>query len=182
MQAILKMCSLEFVDTSFLLEGLFNFRETKAFWTKVTSNGFEFSRFADAGYESAIFFELLGPILIIVLFFAIFTLVKLITKYIMVKFTIDSWMKRKLLERTPYLQIISRFQLEGAIEIGLSAMISILMLKEESFESFWEVVSVCCSVLSLIGLVLSLGYYARLINRYLEEAEIAGDPTESSLH
>ena len=56
------------------------------------------------------------------------------------------------------------------------------MLKEESFESFWEVVSVCCSVLSLIGLVLSLGYYARLIKTYMEEAEIAGDTKESSLH
>ena len=97
MQAILRMCSLEFVDTSFLLEGLFNFRETKAFWTKVTSSGFEFSRFADAGYETAIFFELLGPILIIVIVFVILQLVKLITKYIMVKFTNDSPWKRKLL-------------------------------------------------------------------------------------
>lgn len=30
--------------------------------------------------------------------------------------------------RTPYLVIISRFLLEGVIEIGLSAMITILML------------------------------------------------------
>ena len=128
MQAILRMCSLEFIDTGFLLEGLFQFRETKAFLTKTTSDGLEISRFADAGYETAIFFELLGPILVIVIVFALYTLVKQITRYIVVKFTIDSWLRRKLLQRTSYLIIISRFQLEGAIEIGLSAMISILML------------------------------------------------------
>ena len=61
-------------------------------------------------------------------------------------------------------------------------MISILMLQKESFESVWEVVSICFAVLSLICLILSLGYYAKLINVYLEESEIAGDRKESPLH
>ena len=96
--------------------------------------------------------------------FALYTLVKQITRYIVVKFTIDSWLRRKLLQRTSYLIIVSRFQLEGAIEIGLSAIISILMLQKESFESIWEVISICFAVLSLICLILTLGYYSRLIN------------------
>ena len=76
MQSILKMCSLEFIDTGFVLEALFNFRETSAFSTRVTEDGVESSKFADAGYESAIFFELLGPLLFVMIVFCLMVLLR----------------------------------------------------------------------------------------------------------
>ena len=82
----------------------------------------------------------------------------------------------------PYLIIISRFMLEGAVEIGLSAIISLLMLQKECFDSNWEIVSFLFAIVSLVTLVICPFYYAKLIKRYLEEAKIAGDPAESDLH
>ena len=76
MQSILKMCSLEFIDTGFILEALFNFRETSAFNTKSSEDGEESSKFADAGYESAIFFELLGPLFFVVILFVLLVLLR----------------------------------------------------------------------------------------------------------
>ena len=173
------MCSLEFIDTGVFQEKAFGFRETKAFFTKMTQAGAESSAFADAGYDSAIFFELLGPILILVLLSTTLELVRLLARFVLTKCSKDNWLRRKLIKKPPYLIVISRFLLEGAIEIGLSAMITILMLEKDSFQNPWEVVSIIFAILSIIGLILSPIYFARVINKYLDDAESADDPKES---
>ena len=182
MQAILKLSSLEFIDTSKFQQTVFDFRETKAFLTQITDAGLEFSKFADAGYESSIFFELLGPILLIVLLFATVQLIKLLTKWLLNKCQIgNNCFSRRIRAKTSYAVIISRFLLEGSVEIGLSAIISLHMLEKESFEGAWEVISIIFAGLTLCGAIVTPFIFAKLINRYLKEAEIAEDPHESPL-
>lgn len=76
MLMILKMCSLEFVNTGWVLEKIFNFRETESMNTKYDSNGEPYSKFADAGYDSANFLELLGPVFFVVIFFIAYVLLR----------------------------------------------------------------------------------------------------------
>ena len=67
---ILKMCALEAVKLDFFFD-LFDFRETTAFQTKEES-GEEVSSYADAGYDSANFFLLLGPMVPMIIIFVIY--------------------------------------------------------------------------------------------------------------
>ena len=75
---ILKMCSLDFMQTETLYEG-FGFRETEVFNTEINFEGEEQSKYDSAGYDSSNFFLLIGPILIIVVSAIIYTICKLIT-------------------------------------------------------------------------------------------------------
>ena len=68
--------------------------------------------------------------------------------------------------------IISRFILEGVIEIGLSAMITIMMLSSESKDNSWEIVSTMFAFTCLIGLMICPFYLMRAIHKYMEEVDI----------
>ena len=69
MVAILEMVSLDFIDTEDFLTELFDFRETAAFETKIDEEtGDSTSKFEAAGYESANFILLLGPIFFVIIF------------------------------------------------------------------------------------------------------------------
>lgn len=98
MQMILKLCTLEFFDVSFLLEWAFNFRKTSAFMTKTNSIGIKHSKFADAGYGSAIFFELMGPLLVGVVVFCVLTFLRILAMLILKKCTRDNCLRRRLLD------------------------------------------------------------------------------------
>ena len=65
--AILKLVGREIIDTEFITESMFDFRETDAYSTTYDEEGFAHSRFADAGYESKIFVQLLGTMFLMVL-------------------------------------------------------------------------------------------------------------------
>lgn len=68
---ILEMCSLEFIPTSDFLEMINSFRETQPFASKIDSTGDEVSKFAQAGYETSNFWQLLGAIFFVVLGFCL---------------------------------------------------------------------------------------------------------------
>ena len=76
MKMILKLCAMEFFDTDSIFDKMFHFRETPAFQTKMFENGEEKSGYADAGYESANFFLNIGPIFFLVIFYAVYVLLK----------------------------------------------------------------------------------------------------------
>ena len=78
MTTILKMCALEFIPKEKALE-FFNFRETEPFNMRADSNGEESSKYDDAGYDSSNFFELIGPILIMIVLFILYATFKTIT-------------------------------------------------------------------------------------------------------
>ena len=96
MQLILKMCSLEFIDTSIVQEFAFRFRQTSAFQTKTNAEEETYSKFEEAGFETAIFFELLGPMLFIVLAFALLALLRQLCNLVVGKVSKDGCLRRKL--------------------------------------------------------------------------------------
>jgi len=55
MTLILKLCSLDLVPTEDILAYVITFRATDAFATTIDEDGEAVSKFADAGYESAIY-------------------------------------------------------------------------------------------------------------------------------
>lgn len=77
---ILQMCSLEFIPTADLLNWIKEFRETDSFAIQVDSSGEEVSRFAESGYDSSNYWQLLGALFFMMLAFAILVLVKMLLK------------------------------------------------------------------------------------------------------
>ena len=179
MELILKMCSLEFIDTGFLQEYAFNFRETDSFGAKTDASGVSYSKFEDAGYETSIYFELLGPMLLIILVFSLIVLMRCLLKMCCRKASPTNCCRKRVFKNPNYLVVITRFLLESCIEIGLSAMICVLHLNEDSYENYWEIVSTGFAFISLFVLVVFPCYLNKLSKRFLEEAKIAGDPKES---
>ena len=72
MMMILRLVAFDFVHTEEIFDELFHFRETAWFMTIIFANGEKKSRFAEAGYDSSVYWVMLGPIFFIVLFFAFF--------------------------------------------------------------------------------------------------------------
>ena len=63
-----------------------------------------------------------------------------------------------------------RFLLESCLEIGLSAIICVLMIDDETFENSWEAFSTVCAFLSLLGLLIAPIYMVKVTKTYLKEA------------
>lgn len=84
MISILDLVSLEFIDTGFLLEEIFDFRETDAFGTYEDEYGGEVSQFAESGFETSNFIELLGSVFFVIILTVAFqlfiSLLKLLTR------------------------------------------------------------------------------------------------------
>lgn len=59
--------------------------------------------------------------------------------------------------------------LEGCVEIGLSALIAIIMYEEEILEHTWETFAIIIAYLSLLLLVLTPIYYLKNVYSYLKE-------------
>ena len=165
LQMILKLCSVDFANTDAFFE-MFGFRETEAFQTKVDF-GLEHSRYDDAGYQSSIFFELLGPLLITVIVYTVIVVViKLLQK--LRNATKTTRFTRLANIKMQHGLVGLRFLLEGCIEIGMSALICIIMMEEESFDHFWEAVSTLCAFVSIILLVLAPIFLLVIIVKYLK--------------
>ena len=65
-----------------------------------------------------------------------------------------------------------RFILESCIEIGLSALIAVKMMDEETFEDGWEVLALALAFISIFLLLASPIYYCTLVSRFLNEKEL----------
>ena len=150
---ILQMCSLEFISTETAFEMIHSFRETRPFSSKIDETGEEVSKFAQAGYETSNFWQLLGPLFFIIVAFALAVVIKLICRRAVRSYGINCF-TRRLRSQNKYALVILRFLLEGCLELGLSAMISILMIEEESWDDNWEILSIltaglCIGVLAI---------------------------------
>lgn len=120
--AILQLVGREFVDTSSITGLMFDWRETDAYSTSFDEEGFAHSRFADAGYESTIFIELLGTLFLMVLLQIFLTILIIVCKKI-AKSCNENCFTRCLRKKVHYKIIVLRFFLEGCVELGLSAFI-----------------------------------------------------------
>lgn len=120
---ILKLVAFEFYDTGEILAYFFDFRETEPFLAgEFDYNGESISRFAEAGYESSNFIELLGLIFIgILISLAILIFIGLLR---LIFWRCGANCFTNCIRRKIDYKIVSlRFLLESCIEIGLSAMI-----------------------------------------------------------
>ena len=146
---------------------IFQFRDTEAFNPL----------FEKAGYQSTTYMVEIGMILFVVIGFIVFVPVIELTKFALRKSTISNKVVnyiRKQTESIVYRVIIVRFLLEGIIELGLTAMISIIVF----FKSFnspkyenhtsgsrllliadrWtsgEIVSNTLAIMSMVGILAS---------------------------
>ena len=122
MVAVLSIVSLEAVDTSPLLEGMFEFRETESFMTVIDEQGESSSNFEKAGYESANFLALIGSIFFIILLYILIEILMLLLRQALKpcgnnRFT--NWVRKSSNKKV----IIIRFLLESCVELGLCAVI-----------------------------------------------------------
>ena len=109
---------------------------------------------------------LLGPLFVMIVGYAVFVLLKKLLQ-LAVRRCSDNFLTRYLEKRTQYLVFITRFLLEGCIEIGLSAMITVLMMDSEYFKNGWEAVSTIFACLSLLALILAPIFLFRITKKYL---------------
>lgn len=123
----LKLCALDFFETEKYLQSMFAFRETKAFSTVENEDGEEYSKFAEAGYENANYYALLGPIFFFLIGLLILVLVTKVL-YCLVQKCNDNFVTRRLKKKIQWLAFFVRFLLESCVEIGLSAMIAVKMV------------------------------------------------------
>lgn len=114
-----------------------------------------------AGYESSNYFKLLGPILLIVIFLIALTILRRLI-VCAVSCCPENCFTRYIRRKTDYVLFIMRFLLEGCIEIGLSSMITVIMIDKDNFSSAWETVSTTFAFLSLLLLVLAPLYFIRV--------------------
>lgn len=154
MMMILGLCSLEFIDTSVYLNEMFSFRETEAFQTEHLSDGTKIAKYEEAGYETAIFLELLGPLFFIVIAMAIFMIVRKALQKCAMRCN-DNFLTKRLKRETDNLVFIVRFLLEGCIDIGLSALIAVVSMNDKSFSSSSEAFSSILALLFILLLVLA---------------------------
>ena len=106
----------------------------------------------------------------------IFTAFKIITKVILTRCG-DNFCTRFFRKKIQFGAIIVRFLLEGCLELGLGAIITIQMMSEDNFGSFWESVSTCCAFITLICLVIAPIALFRVTENYVGEVLLMQDPT-----
>ena len=82
MTMLMQLCAMDFLHTETIFNTLFKFRETPAFRTIEYANGEEKSSFADAGYESANFVLLTGPMILLIVAYLVYLLLKKLLRLI----------------------------------------------------------------------------------------------------
>ena len=165
MTMILRLVSLEVVQTEEYFS-FFGFRETEPFKTKKDDEGEETSKYSDAGYESSNFFYLIGPILIMMVLFVFYSITKTILQKCF-RHCANNCLGRRIMVKIEYMVVVSRFLIEGAIEIGLSAAITLLMMSEENFDTFWEAVSTSSAFAFMAVLLIAPFVLYKLMKKYL---------------
>ena len=115
---------MDFFETEPKFQSIFDFRPTQPFMTQTFINGEEKSSYADAGYESTNFVLNLSPLLMIVLAYLVYLIVKKLLQ-VSTKCCSANCLTRFLRQDNMYSIVIVRFLLESCLEICLSAMITV---------------------------------------------------------
>ena len=161
----MNLCAAEFIDTDAAFEVIFDFRETGVFMSHLNADGEEMSAYANAGYDSSIYFVLLGPYFFLLIFDTFLKLIKKLLQLMTTRLK-KNCITRALRKKTQYLLFSMRFLLESCLETGLSAMICVLMIEGKTFEYSWEAVSTIFAIISLIGLLIAPFAFCRFTRRY----------------
>ena len=176
----MNLCAAEFIDTDTAFEVMFNFRETGVFMSHLNADGEEMSAYANAGYDSSIFFVLLGPIFFLLILDTCLKLIKKLLQTMTARLK-ENCITRALRRKTQYLLFSMRFLLESCLEIGLSAMICVLMIEGETFAYTWEAVSTILAIISLVGLLIAPFAFCRFTRRYYSKVKKAKEDSGGEL-
>ena len=103
---------------------VFNFHETESF-----SPTFE-----EAGMEGSNFILGIGPIFLSMVLFPIYVAVHQMTRYIFQGQT-DSTIINNFIAKKKYKSIVIKFLMEGSLELGLTALVCVVKLSKEDFET-----------------------------------------------
>lgn len=169
MVAILQTVSLEFISTEDFIDEMFGgFRETKPFMIRVDENGYEHSKFVDAGYDTSNFVMLLGPIFIIVVAYLSWITIRLLLRLAFSRCD-ENFITQRLRRSLDLRVVVMRFILEGCVEIGLSAIIAVKMIEKEIFDDGSEIFSLTLAFLFLLLLIAAPFGYIKLVYDYLKD-------------
>jgi len=127
--AILEMVSLDFVETDEVINALFDYRETPIFMAEDRGGDELESKFGDAGYDSSNYVLLLGPIFLIASAYLLFNILRCLAQLSCRKCG-ENCLTRRIRSNTAHKVVILRFILEGCVEMGISAMISVLLMED----------------------------------------------------
>ena len=129
---------------------MFNFRESGPF------NAI----FEQAGYETTTFIIELGLIFFLVLAFILYQILKAGLRSLTRNYG-ENMFTKHLRRETKYREIIVRFLLEGCMELGLVASISLMQEESWRFGNVWDAFSAFMAVVSLCILALTPLYIGR---------------------
>ena len=129
------------------------FRETEAFQTTYDQDGEPESKFADAGYETSNFFELVAPVYFLLILSLLLVSLKLTIQSITQKCK-HSCLKSICIGSVNFSAIFLRFGLEACLDIGLSAIIAIFQADEETFEDGVDIAQFAFAIANLLCLLL----------------------------
>ena len=157
MNAILHYTSLDPIDTDPVFEWMFDFRETEPYSNTVNGS----VKYEAGGYDSSNFFLLLGPAFFFMVIFPVYAILKKILRKIGKKLPCKNRLTKLMKKKVKYTIIITRFLLEGCLEMGISAIITIKMMSKENFDYAWEAASTVSAFIVLLALAIAplyLGY------------------------
>ena len=157
MIVMMQICNLDVIDVSPYLEAMFTF---KAEWPALNAT------FADANYESSNFIMGLGFLFFVTLFSTLMFLLRLLCARICCVPFDDNCIKRRLHSRLKLVAIIVRFLIEGCIELGLVALISIVSMSSEHWNSMQDALCQITAILTFVGLCM-VPFYLRMAGRRL---------------
>ena len=106
---------------------MFDFRDTDAFDLITDDDGNTTSKWYDVGFDNSNFIRLLGPVYFIIHLYLIFVILKWIAKKMCTRCG-NNCVTRRVRSKVDFPSIITRFMLEGAIGMGLPALISLVMV------------------------------------------------------
>ena len=140
----MKLCAFDLFRTEEVYTKIFNFKETDSY-----SDSFDAASFSGSNFIIGI-----GTLFIFVVLFPIFILIHTICRK---SFKGNQRYKflNSFLEQKFFFVIFMIFILEGCLEIGMTCSICDLMLTEENFSSFAEVLSTCLSLFFTLVLAVT---------------------------
>ena len=112
-----------------IYEKIFDFGDSESF-----SN-----RYEEAGIEGSVFIPAIGPVFIFVVFYPLATLTHLCARYIFNGRSKIKWINNYVQQKNYLINFIT-FLLEGAIELGMSVAICLLMVSLNHFSATLELI------------------------------------------
>ena len=152
MVEILKACNFELFDSEPYFE-YFDFGDSESY-TVI---------FEESGFSGSIFMPGLGCVFLFVALFPIYVVVHSLMRYM---FKDEQKIKciKNFIQPKNFGVIVVVFMLEGCVELGLGASVSLLMLDSDRVSSFWECFSTglaifFCIILSIVPFYTMIAGY-----------------------